>query len=481
MPSKCLAPGLATGALFGLSLTLAGCISAGDRRDLPQPAPLSAYAADKSLAGRDVPWPSDEWWTSYRDPQLGALIRDGLRDASQMRIAAARLALARAAIGPAEGALLPTLGASAKVDQERQSYHYLINQAAVPKGWNDGGLASLDFNWEIDFWGKNRAALAAARGEAQAAAAEAAATRLAVSTGIAEAYARLAALYAERDATTDAIRVRKKTVELISDRFHKALENESALERVQSAEAAAEADLAAIDERIGLTRNALAALVGAGPDRGLSIKRPRAIGGRFTGVPKDLPVNLIGRRPDIVAARARAEASSKRIDEAVAAYYPNINLAAAIGRQVLGLDLLSNGNSTFGSVGPAISLPIFDGGRRKAAKRSADASYVMAVATYDETLVTALHQVADAVTSQRHLVRRLSETRRSARAAEKAYTIVKNRYEGGLATYLEVLSAEDALISARRATAALRARAFALDVAMVRALGGGFRNPEKSS
>ncbi|MDJ0931802.1 hypothetical protein [Breoghania sp.] len=128
----------------------------------------------------------------------------------------------------------------------------------------------------IAFWGKNRAALAAA-------------TRLSVSTDIAATYARLAALYADRDAAVEAILVRKKTVDLIGDRFHKALENESALERVRSAETVAEAELSAIDENIALTRNALAAMIGAGPDRSLAIKRPKAIGGRFTVVPKALP------------------------------------------------------------------------------------------------------------------------------------------------------------------------------------------------
>ncbi|WP_321341836.1 efflux transporter outer membrane subunit [Breoghania sp.] len=478
MSRKCLAPGVRTGALFCLVLTLAGCEVTADKGNLPAPSSLDAYAASRSVTGSKVPWPSDAWWQAYGDKQLGHLIEEGLHGASRMRIAAARAQLAQVAVGPARGALAPTLAASAKVDQERQSYNYLIGSDFVPKGWNDSALATLDLNWEIDFWGKNRAALAAATGEAKAAAAEAAATRLAVSTGIAQAYAGLAALYAERDAAANAVSVRGKTVELIGERFGKSLENESALERVRSAEAAAKASLAAIDENIALTRNALAALVGAGPDRGLAIKRPRTVGGRFTRVPKSLPVELLGRRPDIVAARLRAEAASRRIDQAQAAFYPNVNLAAVLGRQVLGLDMFSHGTSNFGSVGPAVSLPIFDGGQRKAGKRSAEANYVMAVATYDEALVNALHEVADALTSQRHLASRLSQTRRSAEAAQKAYTIVKSRYEGGLATYLEVLSAEDALIDARRATAALRARAFALDVSMVRALGGGFRKSE---
>ena len=298
-------------------------------------------------------------------------------------------------------------------------------------------------------------------------------------SGIAEIYAQLSALYADRDATASALRVRKDTVRLIGSRYDQKLENESALERVKAAEQQTVAGLAALDEQIALVKNQLAAMLGKGPDRGLDIKRPRVHGGRYSALPKNLPLDLMGRRPDIVAARLRAEAASKRIKEAKASFYPNVNLAAMIGKQALGLDMLTKADSTLGSIGPAVSLPILDGGRLRAGFRSAEASYKLAVASYDQTLVQALKEVADAVVSKRQLGARLSATQKSAQAAEKAYTIVKQRYDGGLATYLEVLAAEDAMISARRATAALRARAFALDVQLVRALGGGFRNVEK--
>lgn len=447
-----------------------------------QVKPISDYAADKSLAAAaNAAWPADSWWRAYGDPQLATLITEGLTGASDMRIAAARVSMAYAGVGTSQASLLPTVGASAKADSERQSYNYLMSKDFVPQGWKDAGIASLSLDWEIDFWGKNRAALAAAKGNAAAAEAEGAATRLALSTGIADVYGRLAALYADRDSAVSAISVRKQTLSLMSDRYGKGLENEGALERSRAAEAGSEAQLAEIDEGIGLAKNQLAALIGAGPDRGLAITRPRVQGGRFTGVPASLPIEFLGRRPDILAARYTAEASSHQIDAAKAAYYPNVNLAAMIGKQALGLNILTETGSTLGSVGPAISLPIFDGGRLRAGERSAVSQYEIAVATYDRTLTEALHQVADAVVSKRQLTSQLANTRRSAAAAEKAWQVVSDRYNGGLATYLEVLTAEDALITARRATAALQARAFTLDIAMVRALGGGFRSTEKQS
>jgi NodT family efflux transporter outer membrane factor (OMF) lipoprotein len=474
--------GYSVGVLLFMSALYGGCAMLPENAAVSSVKPMSDYASDKSLAlTKNAAWPAENWWQAYGDPQLATLITEGLNGASDMRIAAARVALAYAGVGASQASLLPTVGASAKADSERQSYNYLIGKDFVPKGWKDAGIGSLSLNWEIDFWGKNRATLAAAKGKAAAAEAEAAATRLALSTGIADVYGHLASLYADRDSAVSAISVRKQTLSLMSDRYGKGLENEGALERSRSAEAGAEAQLAEIDEGIGLAKNQLAALIGAGPDRGLSIDRPRVRGGRFAGVPQSLPIEFLGRRPDILAARYTAEASSHEIDAAKAAYYPNVNLAAMIGKQALGLNILTDPGSTLGSIGPAISLPIFDGGRLRAGERSAVSQYEIAVATYDQTLTEALHQVADAVVSKRELTRQLAETQRSVAAAEKAWRVVSDRYNGGLATYLEVLTAEDALITARRATATLQARAFTLDIAMVRALGGGFRSTEKQS
>jgi NodT family efflux transporter outer membrane factor (OMF) lipoprotein len=192
------------------------------------------------------------------------------------------------------------------------------------------------------------------------------------------------------------------------------------------------------------------------------------------GLPANLQANLIGRRPDIIAARLRAESAGSRIKEARVAFYPNINLTAYIGQQSLGLDLLTRDGSRIGAVGPAISLPIFEGGKLRAAYRGAIADYDSAVAAYNSTLIQALQDVSDAAVSLRALSGRLAESEKAFQASQHAYDISVRRYQGGVATYLEVLTAEDALISNRRTLADLRARAFSLDVALVRALGGGF-------
>jgi NodT family efflux transporter outer membrane factor (OMF) lipoprotein len=178
-----------------------------------------------------------------------------------------------------------------------------------------------------------------------------------------------------------------------------------------------------------------------------------------------------------VAARLRAEAAGKRIDQAQAAFYPNVNLVAFVGLQSLGLDALTRNGSDIGSIGPAVSLPIFDGGRLRGQLRGADADYAQAVADYDRAVVQALQDVADAATSQRALGGQLARTGEAVDAAREAWRIQNNRYEGGLSTYLDVLSAEDTLLSNLRTQSDLQSRAFTLDVALVRALGGGYTAP----
>lgn len=457
-------------------LLLGGCATPPPKSALQPIAQPSNFATSQSFAVARTEWPSDGWWSAFGDPQLDALIEEGLAGATDLRIAEARFARARALVTQSRSNLLPSLSASAEGGVTQQSDRYLFPEGFAPRDWPDYGQTSLSLNWELDFWGKNRAALAAARSEAEAAAAEAASARLAVSAGIASAYADLAGLHAERDAAQRAVDVRSQTRDLMASRMEQGLENQGAVERAVSAMASAQGELAALDENIALARNRIAALIGAGPDRGLAITRPAINVNNAPGLPADLPAELIGRRPDIIAARLRTEAAGSRIKQARAAFYPNINLTGLIGLQALGIGNVFKSGADFGSAGPAISLPIFDGGRLRGQYRAAEADYTTAVAQYDGALVQALREVADAATSQRSLGARLDRAQAAERAASAAWTVANNRYRGGLATYLDVLAAEDSLISARRTVASLQTRAFTLDVALIRALGGGFRS-----
>ncbi|XLM21229.1 efflux transporter outer membrane subunit, partial [Chromobacterium piscinae] len=250
------------------------------------------------------------------------------------------------------------------------------------------------------------------------------------------------------------------------------------LRQAESREAAARADLEAADESIALQRHSLAALIGAGPDRGLAIARPASGLFREQRLPATLAAELLGRRPDLAAARLRAEAAAKRIDVVQAQFYPNVNLTAFVGAQSLGLDLFAKSGSGIAGIGPAVNLPIFHGGQLQGQYRAARADYDAAVASYDATLSQALREVADAVSSQASLTPQLEQRQLALTAADEAYRVSQNRYQGGLANYLDVLNTEDSVIAARRSLASLEARRFSLDIALIKALGGGYQPSE---
>lgn len=464
--------------LLSASAALAACATQPDLGAAPKMATPASLASAQSFSAPEAAWPGDDWWKAYGDPQLDRLIETALAGAPDMAAAKARLAKAIAEADVARADLMPTLSASGTATETEQSLTAFgfppAFQQYLPHGYKSFGQVGLNFNYEIDFWGKNRSAVAAATSDAKAAAADAAEARLTISTAVAAAYADLARLYAERDVAERSVASRQETLDLTAGRVNNGLDTQAELKQAAAGVPAARADLAEIDEEIALARNQLAALMGQGPDAGLAIERPPATALKAFGLPSNLAAELIGRRPDVVAARWRAEAAAKRIGVAKAAFYPNVNLAAAVGFESLGISQLFAGGSKDGQYGAAVTLPIFEGGRLTANLRGARADYDDAVASYDAALTQALHDVADAAASQKALADRLAQSREALADDEAAYKVARLRYEGGLANYQSVLLAEDAVLAARRQVVDLEARAFTLDIQLVKALGGGF-------
>jgi NodT family efflux transporter outer membrane factor (OMF) lipoprotein len=453
-------------------LLCSACLSVPDLGERPEPRAPETYAA--TFAAPAAGWPADRWWDGYGDAHLTQLIDEALAGSPTMAEAEARVRRALANAQQAGSRLQPQIDATASGGMVQQSENLGMPSAAVPQGWNDNGQMALSLTFDLDLWGRNRANLRAAMSDTDAARADMAYARLTLSTAIASSYADLARLGAVRATGETYLRLRGETLRLMQAREAQGLENHGAVMRAESGRAAAAADLAAVDEQIDLTRNGIAALTGQGPDRGRAIALPAAARLDAFGLPANVGIDIIGRRPDIVAARARAESGTQRIRAARAEFYPNIQLSALIGLQALGIGNLLGGGSFYGSAGPAISLPIFSGGRIEGGYRGARADHDAAVAQYDQIVVDALREVADVATRQRALGRRLGESRAALAASNTAFNLIEARYRGGLATYLDVLTAEDSLNSSRRAVAELESSAFALDVALVRALGGGF-------
>jgi NodT family efflux transporter outer membrane factor (OMF) lipoprotein len=468
-------------AWLSTSLVIAGglyaCAAVPDVGATLGPKATASYTSAQSFAAPAAPWPADGWWRAYGDAQLSSLIETALKGTPSLAQAEARMREAQATAGQTRSSYWPSLELDANGGEVKES----LNQGFppqlaqyLPRGYNSDGYVALKFDYEFDFWGKNRSAVAAAVSDLRAAQAEAAEARLALSTGIALAYADLARLNAEYEVARRTVQVKEETRGLVSRRVDNGLDTRAELEQAEAGAPAARAQMAALDEQIAQTRNRIADLMGAGPDRGASIAAPAAAQLKAFGLPAQLAAELLGRRPDLAAARWRAEAAAKRIGVARAQFYPNINLAAYIGQQALFANLLWRSSSQIGGVGPALTLPIFEGGELRAQYRGAKANYDEAVATYDATLVQALHQVADVAASERALGTRLEQSRAALEANEEAYRLTRMRYEGGLSNYQAVLIAEDAVLQSRLTVADLEARAFTLDVELVQALGGGY-------
>jgi NodT family efflux transporter outer membrane factor (OMF) lipoprotein len=467
----------AAGAALGLAALLSTAACVPTVTDHAQVLQATSLQTQQTFAAPVGKWPSDRWWDAYNDPQLTALIEEGLAKSPTLEMADARVRAALAQAQVAGAANLPTITGNATAGYTRQSLNEGFPdqfKPLLPHGWNDEGSANVQLQYQLDFFGRNRAALAAATSEADAAAADQAAARLQISTGIAIAYADLRRLIADRAALSSIVDLRANSAQLVRQRFEAGLENQGQAAQADSQVAGARADLAAIDGQIEHARNEIAALMGEGPDRGRSIADPTSPQLAPLSLPPTLAADLIGRRPDIVAARARAEAASQRINVARANFYPNINLSALVGVQSLGLDLLTQGDSRYGTVGPAISLPIFEGGRLEGQYRGAHAEYEEAVATYNQTLVNALRDVANALADRRALDAQITQAHAALTSAEQSYSVARQRYDAGLSTYIDVLTVENSLVAQRRNVADLEAQAFSVDVELARALGGGF-------
>jgi NodT family efflux transporter outer membrane factor (OMF) lipoprotein len=453
------------------ALLASACASVPNLGAKPVPAAASDYASAQSLSAAQSAWPADGWWKAYGDAQLDSLIAQGLAASPDLAAAAARFRTAQGLAQQAGAALLPSVDAAASADYQNQSQNL---GGHVQGGWHATGTAALSFNLDLDLFGKNRAALRAAKRDADAARFDAEEARLLLTTGIASTYADLTALYAQRDNLEAALDIRAQTLKYVRARYDAGLETIDSVRQAEARIPQTRSDIAATDEAITLDKHALAALVGQGPDRALAIGRPAPNTLRAQGIPADASINLIGRRPDIAAARTRVEAAGERIEEARAAFYPDINIGALVGLQSLGLGSLLSGGSGFASVSPAVTLPLFHGGALQGQYRGRRGQYDEAVALYDGQVIQALRETADTLTSEKQLAERLAQSRSALADYEDALRVARGRYEEGLTNYLTVLTAEESVVNARLVVAQLETRAFTLDVQLVRSLGGGF-------
>jgi NodT family efflux transporter outer membrane factor (OMF) lipoprotein len=462
-------------AATALTLALAGCASSGGLHSdgtLTNPANLKMQQSLARLNVSPAAWPSEDWWTGLGDPQLSALINEALSDNPDLAMADARAREAQSQVGIANAARLPKINAGGSVGDARlpETAQPLGNGHAAPFKYLDVSLS-----WSPDLWGGKRAAWEAALGQARASEIDRRASRIEVSANVAQAYEQLAYAYAAQDVAKAELDRSDSARTLTRQRVAAGIDNKIQLRQSDSEVATARAQVAVAARLIDSAHSSLSVLLGKGPDRGLAITRPRVLSPAAVAVPENLPADLIGHRPDLVAARWRVEAASKNIKVAKTQFLPNVSIGAYAGLIALGGGNLFQAPARFFSVAPSFSLPIFDGGRLRANLAGKDAQYDEAVAQYNKTLVTAVNQVADALSGLRSLQQQIAAQQQAVDAANDAWQLAQQRYKAGIGSYLEALSVRQQLLSSQQDMAGLQSQQVGLSVQLISALGGGFR------
>lgn len=467
---------LGVGALF--YALLAGCVSRGDWHATAAIAPQNLVAS-RTLSNATIAptaWPTDSWWSGYGDPQLDTLIDEAFAGSPTLEVAQARLRAAQSQTTLARAPLLPSTTANAEVEKQRYPEHGFFPPPFAGNFVTDGRLA-LDFSYDIDFWGRNREALASARANEQAAEADKAAARLALAVAVARAYFQLDLSYAFLDVAQANLQQQTEILELTKQRVAAGLENVARVKQSEAQMSLVRAGVEASQANIDVTRNALAALVGVGPDRGLDLTRPHLTAPAGITLPSALPVDLLGRRPDVEAARWRVESAARGVAASEAAFYPNVNLVAFAGLQAVGLSKLFDASDTIVGVSPALSLPVFNRRQLRGALEAQQAQYDLAVGQYNQNLIDAIHDVADVMTNWKATDKETLDANAALDSAQRSYELTRERYSAGLDNYLSVLSAENQVFLTQALLAQLQARRLSVSTDLIRALGGGYSPP----
>ncbi len=458
-----------------LVLALAACASSGGLQ--PQGRLLDAgdLHSERTLATSDLSvagFPASDWWRAFGDPQLDALVAEGLAGHPGLDAADARLRQAQAQAGVTRADRLPSLSVSGGYTGVRLP-ESMVGEEMGGRYMGSGQVA-FDFSYGFDLWGGKRASWEAAVDAVHAATIDAQAARLRLSSGIVQAYVELDRAWRGNDVAEQELERAQKTLQLVRQRRAAGIDSDLQVRQAEARVPAAQQQLQAAQQQIDAARTALAALVGQGPDRGLAIERPQALDAAALQLPGVLPSELLGRRPDVVAARWRVEAAGKQIKAAKAKFYPSFNLTALAGVVAPNVGDLLKSSSTFAYLGPALSLPIFEGGRLRANLAGADAQYDLAVATYNQAVIDALREVADQVNAVRSLEHQAQSQRQAVATAASAFDLAGQRYRAGVGNYLDVLSAQSQLLGAQQALTALHAQQLLAAARLSQALGGGF-------
>lgn len=466
--------GLQLAIASSLVLTLSGCAnftgiqSSAQLRSLP--------SQTNEVNSPSAYWQDVNWAQQIGGKDLQNLIDVAIADNPGLQVAAARIASAKALIEATGANDKVNVNASLDSTYQRFTEHGMIPPPLAGSTKSNNQIA-LNVGYELDFWGKHSAEMRSALSQEKVALAEQQSAKLMLSTAIAHAWVQLARQYEQLDLSTRQLAVRNKLDELTKQRVKAGLDTSTEIQQSLIQSSTLQAEINQWQEAIVLSRNQLAALLGQSPERGQLIAKPMFNASNSQTLPEQLPLALLGRRPDVVAARWRVEALQGEIDVAKTQFYPNINLIGFAGVSSLGVSNLFQSGSTIIGAGPAIRLPIFEGGRLRAQLKGKVASYDAAVATYNQSLTDALREVADQVQSLKTTDAQDKNQRIADAAAARTIDLAQQRQKAGTANMLPVLAAENGRISQQKLLLDIQIRRIDLQINLIKALGGGYDLP----
>lgn len=464
-------------AVLAVAAALAACANPGAQHPpLAQTQPSALGLSDLPANAEQLPTP--HWWTALGDPELDALIDRALLQQPSIAVAQARAAQAASLADARRAANGPQVGLGIDVTRERYSANGLFPPPIAGSTLNNGTIQA-SASWSPDFFGLHRAELDASLGQARAAQADAAAAANTLATQLTRSWVELARVLADQEVAQETLKQRRDIDRLTRERVGAGLDSQVELTQSQSAVPEAAAQLEALAEQATLKRRQIAVLSGQAPDA-LPALSPQLTRLKLLDVPTVLGADLLGRRPDVVAARWRIEAATQGVKAARQSFYPDINLAAFIGLNSIGLDRLFQAGSRQIGVAPALRLPIFEGGRLRAQLGGKQAELDGIIAQYNGAVLDAVKQAGDSLASVQSIDRQQDLRAQALAGAEKAWRLSRERYGAGLGNYLVVLNTESQVLAQRHQSVALQARALDVRLTLMNALGGGWSDDTAS-
>jgi NodT family efflux transporter outer membrane factor (OMF) lipoprotein len=469
--------------ISGLTLSLlSGCMVGPKytKPDVPTAPSFKESSTDTSPStdGWKVAHPGDQqargnWWEVYDDQELNAL--EGQIDSANqtLKISEANFRQSRAAIRFNRAAEAPTIGVAPGISAVRDSANQPYFPATLANNGEGNFTLPVDLSWEIDLWGRIRRSVTAAREQAQASAADLAATQLSLHAELAFDYFELRSADAQKQLLDETVQAYTQALQLTENRFEGGAAPKSDVEQARTQLEQTRVMDSDVTVQRAQYEHAIAILIGK-PPASFSLQ-PIPLDTRspdLPGIPSVLPSELLERRPDIAAAERRMAAQNEQIGIAQAAYYPTLSLSALAGFQGTSALNWFTWPSRMWAVGPSFSETLFDAGRRRATKETAIAGYDATVATYRQTTLSAFQEVEDNLAVLRILYTEAQQQRNATNAAENTLQLFQNRYEGGVDTYLQVVTSQTTALNNERNDIDIRRRQLDASVLLIKALGG---------